>query len=49
VLPLINGAYNWTRTSDLSLTKGVLYHLSYAGIFKCNPNVTFYRSRDWSG
>jgi hypothetical protein len=26
------GAHNWTRTSDLSLTKGVLYHLSYAGI-----------------
>jgi hypothetical protein len=30
------GAYNWTRTSDLSLTKGVLYHLSYAGNLKCN-------------
>ena len=26
-----NGAHNWTRTSDLSLTKGVLYHLSYVG------------------
>jgi hypothetical protein len=26
------GAHNWTRTSDLSLTKGVLYHLSYAGV-----------------
>ena len=25
------GAHNWTRTSDLSLTKGVLYRLSYMG------------------
>ena len=25
------GAHNWTRTSDLSLTKGVLYRLSYVG------------------
>ena len=29
----LDGAHNWTRTSDLSLTKGVLYHLSYAGIY----------------
>ena len=28
------GAHDWNRTSDLSLTKGVLYRLSYAGIFK---------------
>ncbi len=27
-----NGAHDWNRTSDLSLTKGVLYRLSYAGI-----------------
>ena len=27
-----NGAHNWTRTSDLSLTKGVLYRLSYVGL-----------------
>ena len=27
------GAHNWTRTSDLSLTKGVLYRLSYVGQF----------------
>ncbi len=25
------GAHNWIRTSDLSLTKGVLYRLSYMG------------------
>jgi hypothetical protein len=25
------GAHDWTRTSDLSLTKGVLYRLSYVG------------------
>ena len=25
------GAHNWNRTSDLSLTKGVLYRLSYVG------------------
>ena len=30
---LDSGAHDWTRTSDLSLTKGVLYHLSYAGVF----------------
>ena len=29
----ISGAHNWTRTSDLSLTKGVLYHLSYVGVY----------------
>jgi hypothetical protein len=29
--PVSCGAHDWTRTSDLSLTKGVLYHLSYVG------------------
>ncbi len=28
---LKNGAHNWTRTSDLFLTKEVLYRLSYVG------------------
>lgn len=28
----INGAHNWTRTSDLFLTKEVLYRLSYVGV-----------------
>ncbi len=28
---VLTGAHNWNRTSDLSLTKGVLYRLSYAG------------------
>ena len=27
---LYNGAHTQSRTGDLSLTKGVLYHLSYA-------------------
>jgi hypothetical protein len=29
--PVNPGAHDWNRTSDLSLTKGVLYHLSYLG------------------
>ena len=27
-----NGAHNWNRTSDLFLTKEVLYHLSYMSL-----------------
>ena len=30
-----SGAHDWTRTSDISLTKGVLYRLSYAGLSFC--------------
>ena len=34
--PLAIGiAHNWTRTSDLFLTKEVLYHLSYEGVWLC--------------
>ena len=29
---LYSGAHNWTRTSDLFLTKEVLYRLSYEGV-----------------
>ncbi len=37
--PYDGGAHDWTRTSDLSLTKGVLYRLSYAGMFLCLERV----------
>ena len=43
---LESGAHNWTRTSDLFLTKEVLYRLSYVGL--CTPYTQDERG-GWSG
>src|SRR3990167_660658 len=37
-LPLLNGAHERTRTADLTLTKGVLYQLSYMSETWCENN-----------
>jgi hypothetical protein len=31
------GAHDWNRTSDLLLTKEVLYRLSYVSLYLCRP------------
>ena len=44
---ILYGAYSWTRTSDLFLTKEVLYRLSYVG--KQPQAANFSSNTIWSG
>ncbi len=39
-LTVPNGAHNWNRTSDLFLTKEVLYRLSYVGFEHQTDSLT---------